>query len=61
MAEAKPRLVQVNELKLLMMSEENCHTDVAKKDLQLMQQQLKNKYKAPQNSSHSTTRSYDTL
>lgn len=43
-AEAKYSLVQVNDLKVLMMKEDNCESKIAKETLRLMQQRLKNKY-----------------
>ncbi|KAH9815211.1 hypothetical protein DFH28DRAFT_969020 [Melampsora americana] len=55
-AEAKASLTQVNELKVLMMSEDNCQTDVAKDVLRLMQQRLKEKYEAPEASGASTSK-----
>ncbi|KAH9819200.1 hypothetical protein DFH28DRAFT_925300 [Melampsora americana] len=54
-AEAKASLTQVNELKVLMMSEDNCQTDIAKDVLRLMQQRLKEKYEAPDASGASTS------
>jgi hypothetical protein len=56
-AEAKASLVQVNDLKVLMMSETECHTDLAKETLRLMQQRLKEKYQLPDTSSASTSTS----
>ncbi|EGG03090.1 uncharacterized protein MELLADRAFT_56975 [Melampsora larici-populina 98AG31] len=51
-AEAKDSLVQVNDLKVLMMKEENCHTELAKETLKLMQQRLKEKYSSEASSSN---------